>query len=41
MISFSSIGNMLRLLLLKVNNSMSMVSDSNIENHGPSASSVL
>ena len=41
MISFSSIGNMLRLLLLKVKNSMSMMSDSNIEIHGPSARSIL
>ena len=41
MISFSSIGNMFRLLLLKVNNSMSIMSDSNIENHGPSATHVV
>ena len=33
---FSSMGNMLRLLSLKVNNSWSNVSDSNIENHGSS-----
>ena len=33
---FSSMANMLRLLSLKVNNSGSNVSDSNIENHGSS-----
>ena len=33
---FSSMANMLRLLSLKVNNSWSNVSNSNIENHGSS-----
>ena len=40
MISFSSIENMLRLWLLKINN-MSMVSESNIENHGLSVRSIV